>query len=371
MTIKKAFGVFAASLIAFAATAQDSESAGEGAAAAAGETAAAEGEGLPQIAKVTEPAAFASLPFCRESGGVVEVCKPGSEKWELIEDGRFYPLGSSYRTGIDGHLVLAFGQASYVSIEANSSFTTRPQKIGEKVRAIVLGPGKLKVTLPDNMREGAFFVSAPGFTVKNPAGESRYVYELTGDGDRATVRCVTGALAVEGKHFSIPVMHAANEVVIRTSNDHLVTFLYGTSGDYVVKLDQGSRMREEFDDEGKAKQTEEVGVLDWHLSPSTKIIINRSVPAIGERMSVHTMAFDASGERKSECSFCEGRAEVNSGELVAKESLKGDELAKRAAEATETTTAADVEEDSSSSSSSSSDSSDSSSSSSESSGSEE
>ena len=366
MTIKKPFAFFAASLIAFAATAQESESGGEGSEAAGGEAAAA--EGLPQIAKVTEPAAFASLPFCRESGGVAEVCKPGSEKWEQIEDGRFYPLGSSYRTGLDGHLVLAFGQASCVSIEASSSFTTRPQKIGEKVRGIVLGPGKLKVSLPDNMREGAFFVSAPGFTVKNPAGESRYAYELTGDGDRATVRCVTGALAVDGKHFSIPVMHAANEVVIRTSNDHLVTFLYGTSGDYVVKLDQGVRLREEFDNDGKVKQIEEVGVLDWHLSPATKVIINRSLPAIGERMSVHTMAFDASGERKSECSFCEGRAEVNSGELVAKESLKGDELAKRAAEATETTTAADVEEDSSSSSSSSSDSS---SDSSESSGPEE
>lgn len=61
-------------------------------------------------------------------------------------------------------------------------------------------------------------------------------------------------------------------------------------------------------------------------------------------MSVHTMAFDASGERKSERSFCEGRAEVNSGELIPKENVSGEELAKRAAEMTETTAAADAEE---------------------------
>ena len=355
MTIRKPFAFFAASLIAAAAVAQ--ESGDDGNAASSGESSAGEAsaeEGAAQLPKVAEPNAFSTLPFCREAGGVTEVRKPGSENWEAIEDGRFYPLGSSYRTGPDGRLVLAFGQSSRVSIGANPAFSTRHHKLGEQVRSIVLEAGALKLRLPDNLREGAFIVAAPGFVVKNPAGESRYVYEATGDGDRVTVRCVTGALAVEGRHFSIPMMHAADEVVIRTSQDHLITVLYGTSGDYVVKLDQGIRSRDEFDNEGKVKNVQEVGVLEWHLSPSTKVIINRSLPAIGERMSVHTMAFDASGERKSECSFCEGRAEVNSGELVAKEKLDGDELAKRAAEATETTAAEDVDEDSSSSSSSSS-----------------
>ena len=350
MTTKKPFAVFAASLIAAVAVAQENDGGG---AESSGEAAAA-AEGVVQVPKVAEPAAFSTLPFCRESGGVAEVCKPGATDWQPVEDGRYYPLGSSYRTGADGHMVVAFGQNSTVAIEANTSFSTRSQALGEKTRAIVLGPGALKLTLPDNMREGAFVIAAPGFTVKNPAGESRYVYKETGDGDCATVRCFTGTLSVEGRHFAIPVMRAADEIVIRTCQDQLVTFLYGTSGDYVVKLDQGVRTREEFDDEGKTKSVEENAVLDWHLSPATKIVINRSKPALGERMSVHTMAFDAAGERKSECSFCEGRAEVNSGELVAKEKLDGDELAKRAAEATETTAAEDVDEDSSSSSSSSS-----------------
>ena len=53
------------------------------------------------------------------------------------------------------------------------------------------------------------------------------------------------------------------------------------------------------------------------MPPATKVMITRALPAIGERMSVHTMAFDASGERKSEFCFCEGRSEINSGELQA------------------------------------------------------
>ena len=86
------------------------------------------------------------------------------------------------------------------------------------------------------------------------------------------------------------------------------------------------------------------GTLAWHLSPRTQVIINRSVPAIGERMSVHTMTFDAAGKMQNERAFSEDCAEVNSGELVAKAKVSGEELAKRAAEVTETSAATDTED---------------------------
>ena len=158
---------------------------------------------------------------------------------------------------------------------------------------------------------------------------------------------VTGSLALEGRHFDIPTMRAADEVVIRTSHDHLMTFLYGTSGDYVVRLDQGLYTKEDVGDDGQITTSTEKRSSEWHLSPKTRVVISRSLPSIGERMSVHTMAFDAAGERQSECYFCEGRAEVNSGELVAKDKLTGEEIAKRAAEATETVAAEDAEDSSS------------------------
>lgn len=348
MKTNKAISVFAASLVAASVFAQEQDGEEKEATGAP----AASAEGTEAAVKKAPAAVFSTLPFCRAVVGVAEVQRPSADAWEPVEEGRFYPLGSSYRTGKGGKLVLAFGTDSSAILEESSSFVTRLQPLGVASRGVVLGTGTLTLALADNLREGAFFVTAPGFTVKNPAGESRYIYETTGDGDKATVRCVTGSLSVEGRHFNIQTMRAADEVVIRTSLDHLVTLLYGTSGDYVVKLDQGLRNKDEIDDEGKVHSSVEKSFTDWHLTPSTKVVITRSLPTIGERMSVHTMAFDASGERKSECYFCEGRAEVNSGELVAKDKLGSEELAKRAAEATETTAAEDVDDDSTSSSSS-------------------
>ena len=285
---------------------------------------------------------FTTLPLCRVVEGTAEVCRPG-ESWTAAEEGRFYPLGTSFRTRGDGRMTVAFGSESSVQIAGEAAFGTRVEGLTSTSRTIVLMQGVVELKLADNLPEGAFFVTAPGFVVKNPAGDSRYTYSDEGDGDKVVVRCVTGSLALEGRHFSIPVMRSANEVVIRTSRDHLCTFLYGTSGDYVVRLDQGMASKDEIGDDGQIKKVVEKSHSEWRLSPSTKVVINRAVPAIGERMSVHTMAFDAAGERKSEFSFCEGRAEINSGELVAKEKIDGEELAKRAAEATETTAATDVD----------------------------
>jgi len=129
----------------------------------------------------------------------------------------------------------------------------------------------------------------------------------------------------------------------------------------------------EVDDSGAMKEVVGKDALDWHLTPKTKVVINRAVPAIGERMSVHTMAFDAAGELQSDRVFCEGRSEVNSGELIVK-AASGEDLSKRAAEAAETTEEAAVEDapaEGGESSGSSSDSADSSDSSSDSSSSDE
>ena len=330
----------AASLLSGAAFAQE-ESAAE-AAPAAETTAAAPAE---DAKTVKAPPSFTTLPFCRLVEPPVEVKKPTGD-WEPAEEGRFYPLGTSYRSHQGGKLIVSFGSTSTATIEGEASFGTRLQPIGETSRTIVLGFGELVLSLADNLPEGAFFVTAPGFKVRNPAGESRYSYEITPNGDRATVRCVTGALAIDGRHFDIPAMHAADEIVITSEHDYLVTMLEGTSGDYVVKLDQGVRAGMEVDDAGAMKEVISKDELDWHLTPRTKITINRAVPAIGERMAVHTMAFDAAGELQSDRVFCEGRAEINSGELVTK-AASGEDLAKRAAEAAETTEEAAVEESSS------------------------
>ena len=327
--MKKELSIAAAALAACVSFAQE-------------ETSGADGEAeAPKVAAKPASDFFSTLPFCREVAGNAEVLKPGTSGWEQVEDGRFYPLGSAYRAGEGGRAVIAFGKSVSVSIENGSSFETRPQPLGVHSRTIVPLSGTVNLSLPDNLPEGAFVVTTPGFTVKNPAGNSKYVYSDKGDGFEASVRCVTGSMEVEGRHFAIPKMRAANEFRIRCNRDNLVTILYGISGDYIVKIDQGVATTTDITDDGT--RVEKVGelTLDWHLTPETRVQIDRAVPSIGERMSVHTMAFDATGALVSERSFCEGRAEVNSGELVIKDKGEGDELAKRAAEATEDSAADD------------------------------
>jgi hypothetical protein len=339
MNIVKFTSAFSAALVAGALVAQEETASGE-------ETSA--GEVVAVAAKKSAAAAsfFTALPLCRLAEGVAEICLPNGQ-WKKAEEGRFYPFGTSYRTQDGGILEVQFGPECVAKISGRANFSTAAQPISVKSRKIELGEGVLELSLAANLPEGAFFITAPGFLVKNPAGKSKFDCRLTGDGQVVVARCVTGSFAVEGRHFTIAKMRAADEFKLRGTHDNLETILYGTSGDYVVTLDVGMVFENVVADDGSAKRVAKKKNLEWNLSPDTKIRIQRMLPAVGERMSVDVTTWDAAGEKKNWWTYSEGRAEVNSGEQVAAPKTDSEELAKRAAEATETT-AADVEEESSS-----------------------
>ena len=312
---------------------------------AAAEAAAPTTEAAPATEKKAgATSAFTTIPFCRDCEGTAEVLLPGKD-WAPVEDGKFYPLGASFRTRGNGKLTLAFGPESAATISGDASFGTRAQGLDVKTRTVVLGEGTLDLDLADNLPEGAFFVTAADFTVKNPAGESRFTIDKTPYGERAVIRCVTGTLGLSGRHFEIPQMRAANELVLMGEHDHLVTVLENTSGDYVVKLDQGVRQETQIAEDGSTVQKTVAEKAEIKFSPKMKVNIHRAVPSVGERMSVFVIAFDAAGNPMGPgVSFCEGRAEVNAGTLVSKKETEADALAKKAAEAAETTEEAAAEE---------------------------
>ena len=289
----------------------------------------------------SEPKFFYTLPKAEKLEGSADVLKPGARDWEAAVEGRFYPLGSVFRTiGASTRFTVALGRDCPVSIVGEASFGTRGQGLGIKSRAILLKGGVVTVDLPRNLPEGLFFVDAPGFTVVNPAGKSTYRYAKTGDGDKATIRCVTGSLSIEGLHFKILSMRAANEVSIQTSQDALFTGIYGTRGDYICKLDQGTvKIRDVETCESHTEQK----FLEWKVSPQTAVRIQRAVPEIGENMAVTIMTFDAAGNLKNRCAFAENRFEVNSGELAPNDKNSQSELEKKAAEATAEATAVETE----------------------------
>lgn len=291
---------------------------------------------------------FTLLPCCVKAAGEAEVMKPGTGSWVQAEEGRYYPLGSSFRTRANGKLTMRFGPSNNVGITGDSAFTAGAKALGAESRTVVVDYGQVDVSLAKNMPEGLFEVSFPGFIVKNPAGESRYNLKRMGDGYEVTVRCVTGSIAVEGRHFSIASMQAADEFKLRSTHDDLESIIYGTSGDYVVKVDRGIATSTVVDDEGTTKEVSKPSFLDWRLSVETRIQISRAVPSIGERMSVSVLTFDAAGNLKNHYAFSEGRAEVNTGELVRATKKESEELAKRAAEVADDTVTEEVKEEESS-----------------------
>ena len=289
----------------------------------------------------SEPKYFYTLPTVAKLEGTANVLKPGARDWEAAAEGRFYPLGSVFRTvGAATRLTVALGRECSVSMSGEASFGTRSQGLAVKSRAILLKGGVITVDLPRNLPEGLVFVEAPGFSVINPAGKSAYRYVKTGDGDKATIRCVTGSLAIQGLHFTILSMRAANEVCIQTSQDALFTGIYGTRGDYICKLDQGLvKIRDVETGESHTEQK----FLEWKVSPQTAVRIQRAVPEIGENMSVTVMTFDAAGNLKNRCAFAENRFEVNSGELAPHDKNSQAELEKKTAEATSDTGTVETE----------------------------
>lgn len=284
---------------------------------------------------------FYTIPTVSRLDGAGEVLKPGAQEWAPAEEGRYYPLGTSFRTvGHASRMTVQLGRECSVLVGGDAAFGTRPQGLDEKSRAITLVNGVIAVNLPRNLPEGFFSVNAPGFSVVNPAGESRYRYVTTGDGDKAIVRCVTGSLAVEGRHFRILSMRAANEACIQTSSDLLFTGIYGKRGDFVCKLDQGLVKVSDIE---TGESHVEPKFLEWKMSPQTAVRIQRAVPALGKNMSVSVMTFDAAGALKNRCVFAENRFEINSGELAPTSKSGQADLVKKAAEATSDTAAVEAE----------------------------
>ena len=307
--------VFAATTITACAVfapvhAQDAEESAAAPAAAPAE------EGV-QAAAPAEPKPFTSLVRCERARGVVQVLRPGASEWTAAEEGRYYPLGTSIRTvpeqGASTSATFAFGPMSLITLADAAEVGTRPIKVGEPTRTVELKSGRVLVNVPRTLKEGLFFVAAPYFTCSNLAGESQFDYKPLGDGDEAVVRCVTGTLSLEGRHYKIVRMAAANQVRIRSTGDDLYSWLRGERGDSKVVLDQGVVTEKNFET-GEEKDVPKT--LEFTLSPRCAIKIFRRRSPVGGNMLVSMMAIDATGVIKSRCAFAAGRSNVNSGELV-------------------------------------------------------
>ena len=135
----------------------------------------------------------------------------------------------------------------------------------------------------------------------------------SGDGDEAVVHVITGMLAIDGSHYKVARMGAADRVRIRTTGESLFTSLRGEAGDCKVTLDQGIFT---YRDPVTGEKKDQVRSLDYSLTPQCAIKIFRKRSQVGGRMAVSVMTFDAAGEMRNRYSFAEGSASINFGEEV-------------------------------------------------------
>ena len=245
----------------------------------------------------------------------VSVKLPRQAEFTSAKEGKFYPNGSVFRVTSSGAepVVFEFGPEALVKVGGNAEFGTREVPLGGNTRTVTMVSGQISVSLPRTMPTGLFSVAYPNFTVKDLAGESSHELIPSGDGDEAVVHVITGMLAIEGAHYSVARMSAADRVRIRTTGESLFTSLRGESGDYKVTLDQGVTV---YRDPIAGTEKEQSRKLDYSLTPQCAIKIFRKRSQIGGRMAVSVMTFDPAGEIRNRYTFAEGTAKVNFGEEV-------------------------------------------------------
>ena len=303
---------------------------------------------VPTVALAVQPGKdFRFIPLMRlieVRGGNVEISSPDGGGWSAAVQSRYYPFGSEVRLVGDGSAEafarFEIGAKAAITLSGNSSFATRKIAIGEKTRVVLPKYGTVGLDLPRSLKDGLITVATPDFVCANLAGESKFECTESADGREVVVRVVTGSLSLEGRHYKIVRMGAANQVRVSTSPDALFTSLRGESGDYKVSLDCG--VRSEIDPEtGNSKDVPQT--IEYGLSPKCAVKIWRKVSekAAGGsgRMAVAVQTFDAQGRDKNFRTFFEARANINSGELIAPPK----DTAKEEAEKTESA-ATDVEE---------------------------
>ncbi len=245
----------------------------------------------------------------------VSVKLPRQTEFKPAKEGKFYPNGATFRVASSGAepVVFEFGPEAMVKVGGNAEFGTREVPMGGNTRTVTMVSGQISVSLPRTMPTGLFTVAYPNFTVKDLAGESSHELIPSGDGDEAVVHVITGMLAIEGSHYSVARMSAADRVRIRTTGESLFTSLRGESGDCKVTLEQGVTV---YRDPISGTEKEQTIKLDYSLTPQCAIKIFRKRSQIGGRMAVSVMTFDPAGEIRNRYTFAEGTSKVNFGEEI-------------------------------------------------------
>jgi len=229
--------------------------------------------------------------------GAAEVKNPDTGVFAPMQKNKAYPLGSVFRTGAGGEVVVIFSGSESVQMFPNSEIVVLASKDNPKGRSVQLVSGRMLTFLKDNLLEGQFSVETPNASCKNMAGRADFSLKMEGENERLIVAAITGTIRVEGPQYTIAALRAANTVSVLTTPNRSLSHLTGEKGDYQITLDN---------------ETDSPVVYD--MSPKAVVKIWREAAPVGGKMVVSTLVVSPTGKARHRISFVVGRKGIFSPE---------------------------------------------------------
>ncbi len=258
-------------------------------------------DGQAPAAEQQEAPAKIFMPMVRlvQVRGKCDAQNPDLGSYSAAVENKVYPLGTRFRTGPESAATLVFsGQESAQLVSGTEVCVEAPDKQPDN-RVLRLFSGTVKTSLRENLPEGSFSVCTPNAACKNLEGRGEYSLTTAAGTETLQIATITGAARIEGPHYHIPALRAANTVNIQTSVDRSFSRLTSVSGDFVIVLNKG-----------------EEEPVSYGMSPKAVVKIWRENAPVGGRPVIAALVVSPTGIAKHRFAYAEGRSGVATGELV-------------------------------------------------------
>ena len=248
---------------------------------------------------------FANLVRVANIQGTCEVNNPDVGMFKPVKHNRAYPMGSTFRTGPGGTCFLVFSPEDSAEITPGTEVMISGVTTNSKTCHILnmkLINGTVKTALRDNLKGSLFNINTPNAEVKGMTGRGEYTMSAEGENEVFQAATVTGSSSIEGPHYTIPALQAANTVNILTAPNRSFSRLTSVSGDFSIILPNG---------------TEEP--VNFGMSPKAVVKIWRRNAPVGGRTIISTLVVSPTGMARHRFAYAEGRSILQTGELVENE----------------------------------------------------
>lgn len=245
---------------------------------------------------------FAYLVRVANIQGTCEVNNPDVGMYKPVKHNKAYPLGSTFRTGPGSSCFLVFSPEDSAEVTEQSEVMVSGVSTNSKTCHILnlkLINGTVKTALRDNLKGSVFNINTPNAEIKNMTGRGEYTIGSEGENEILQVATITGTASLEGPHYTIPALQAANTVNILTAPNRSFSRLTSVSGDFAIILHNGTEQP-----------------VNFGMSPQAIVKIWRNIAPVGGRTIVSTLVVSPTGMARHRFAYAEGRPILQTGELV-------------------------------------------------------